>query len=67
MILSNVARCSLLALSLLAAACTETTPQGLSSNVSSGSDDNGANCGGTAANKQNCINNQNRMDTDPAS
>ena len=60
--LSTAVRCSLLALSLLAAACTQTTaPQGQSSNVSSGSDDNGANCGGTEINKQNCINNQNRM------
>jgi hypothetical protein len=54
----KAARCTLIgSLSLLAVACTETTAQqGLA-----GSDDNGANCGGTAANQKNCVNNQNRM------
>jgi hypothetical protein len=58
----NAARCGFIALSFLAASCTATrAPQG-----PTGSDDNGANCGGTAANQKNCINNQNRMNTDPA-
>jgi hypothetical protein len=49
-------------LALLAAACASPTPR----QDPGGSDDNGANCGGTPANQQNCINNQNRMNTDPA-
>ena len=53
----RTARWGLVALSLMAASCTTTTPP------PAGSDDNGANCGGTAANKENCINNQNRMGT----
>ncbi len=58
----NAARVSLIALSLLASACTPSTaPTGPAT-----SDDNGANCGGTAANQQNCINNQNRMNKDAA-
>ncbi len=53
----KVARCCFIgAVSLLAASCAAgTTP------VPTGSDDNGANCGGTPINKQSCINNQNRM------
>jgi hypothetical protein len=43
------------AVALLAASCANTTPP------PSGSDDNGANCGGTPINKESCINNQNRM------
>jgi hypothetical protein len=56
---SNAVRCSFIALSLLAASCTPTSPP----TTPAGSDDNGANCGGTAANQKNCINNQNRMNT----
>jgi hypothetical protein len=47
--------CFIGAIALLAASCGETTPP------PSGSDDNGANCDGTPLNKENCINNQNRM------
>jgi hypothetical protein len=57
----KAARCTLIgSLSLLAVACTETTAQ----HSAAGSDDNGANCGGTAANQKNCVNNQNRMNND---
>lgn len=52
----KVARCGFFgAVALLAASCAEPTPP------PSGSDDNGANCGGTPINKESCINNQNRM------
>lgn len=47
------------AVALLAAACAQ--PVTTTSATSSGSDDNGANCGGTPINKESCINNQNRM------
>ncbi len=58
----NAARCGFIALALLAASCTPSTPP----TGPATSDDNGANCGGTAANQQNCINNQNRMNKDAA-
>jgi hypothetical protein len=61
---SNAARCGVIALALLTAACTQApAPQSATPQTSTGSDDNGANCGGTPLNKQNCINNQNRMGT----
>jgi hypothetical protein len=47
----------LAAIALLAAACAETTPQQHA--VEPG--DNGAFCGGTPINKENCQNNQQRM------
>ena len=54
---SHAARCGFIALALLAASCT---PSATQQNLT-GSDDNGANCAGTPTNKENCINNQNRM------
>jgi hypothetical protein len=52
----NVARLSIILAGLLfLASCAATTPP------PAGSDDNGANCGGTPINKESCINNQNRM------
>jgi hypothetical protein len=54
-IVKIVRGCLVVALALLAVSCaTSTPPQG-------GSDDNGANCGGTPINKQSCIDNQHRM------
>jgi hypothetical protein len=59
--IQKVARYGVTALALLAASCTaQTAPQS-----TTGSDDNGADCGGTPQNKKNCINNQNGMG-DPA-
>ncbi|WP_395022714.1 hypothetical protein [Dongia sp.] len=58
--LLNLARCGFIGIiALLAAACAQ--PITTTSATSSGSDDNGANCGGTPINKESCINNQNRM------
>ena len=53
----KVLRYAFILLLLSAAACR--TPESVQN--STGSDDNGANCGGTPLNKENCINNQNRM------